>query len=373
MKILIPISLSQARLLRLRAQLLIEPGAIPVAQLLKTVVGVQAQEMAAARLQIRARSSGLTTADVERARLQERSVVWTWAMRGTLFLLSAEDYAWLQPIFGALMVNGDRSRMRQLGLDEATAAQGVRLLCELLASQGPLTRNELAERLSPQGVPMGGQASIHLIAHATAQGLIIRGPDKDGEPAYLLPGDWLKPGSPLPREDAIAELARRYLAAYAPASAADFAAWSGLSLKEARAGFSAIASELVEVEIDGTAALMLKSQLPWLDELSTGSPVVRLLPRFDNYLLGYASRDLALAPQYAKRINAGGGIIHPALCVDGRILGKWSTQKARSLLKVVLEPFETLPADLLPAIEAEVTDLGRFLGLDSHLTGLRDL
>ena len=370
-----PISLSadQTRFLRLRAQRLIELPAASAARVVKDVCGVQAQELAAARLQVRARSHGLTAAHVDDARLNQRSIVWSWAMRGTLFLLAAEDYAWLQPLLGPVMIAGERSRMRQLGLDEDTAAKGARLLVDLLASQGPLTRHEIAERLRPHGIPVAGQASIHLIAHAAVQGLIIRGPDKDGEPAYVLLSDWIKPGAPLPPRDSVAELARRYLAAYAPAGPRDFAAWSGLSLTEARAGFKDIAAELVELEIAGASGSrndtgtvwMLKSQAAWLDEDWASAHSVRLLPRFDNYLLGYASRELALANQYAKRINAGGGIIHPTLCVDGAIQGKWTTQKERGGLKVMIEPFESLSAELHPAIAAEVADLGRFLGANT--------
>ena len=359
--------MDQTLALRLRAQRLAERPAAPVARVVKDACGVQAQELAAARLQIRARSTGLTAAGVEQARLEQRSIVWSWAMRGTLFLLAADDYDWLQPLLGPLMIAGERSRMRQLGLDEETAAKGARLLREMLASQGPLTRRELAERLSPQGIPMEGQASIHLIAHAASLGWIIRGPDKDGEPAYVLLSDWIDPGPPLPRPAALAELARRYLAAYAPAAPRDFAAWSGLSLSDARSGWNGIVDELAGVEFAGELLSILKIQLPWLDELSLSSRVMRLLPRFDDYLLGYAGRDLILSPEYARRINAGGGIIHPSLCVDGRILGKWSTQKERGLLKVSVEPFESLPPDLLPEIEAEVADLGRFIGANLKL------
>jgi Winged helix DNA-binding domain len=90
--------------------------------------------------------------------------------------------------------------------------------------------------------------------------------------------------------------------------------------------------------------------------------VVRLLPGFDTYLLGYRSRDMVVSPQYARRINAGGGMVHPTLVVDGRAMGTWKLKRLRSSVEVVLEPFEELASEIQPGLEAEVEDIARFLG-----------
>jgi hypothetical protein len=113
---------------------------------------------------------------------------------------------------------------------------------------------------------------------------------------------------------------------------------------------------------------MLKSQSAWLDDLNSEAPPLRLLPRFDTYLLGYRRRDLLIDPSYAKRINLGGGIIHPSLEIDGQIAGLWTTQKRKDRLEVTIDPFEPLSADLQPQFDAEISDLGRFLGTAVTLT-----
>jgi hypothetical protein len=374
------LSLTQIRFLRLRSQrLMLRPAASP-AQVVQAVCGLQAQVLAAAELGVGVRSSGLTLAEVEQARLQERSIIWTWGMRGTLHLLAASDLAWLLPLLGPVFIRGDRARSNFLGLDEETAERGVRLLVDLLASQGPLTRQEIAFRLAAQGIPTEGQASIHLIARAANQGLVCHGPERAGEPSYVLLEDWCRDARfcvsthALLHEAALDELARRYLAAYGPAGAADLAAWSGLSLRDLRPALGRIAGELVEVEMGGGTGWLPKAHLDWLDELPSDekspAPLVRLLPRFDTYLLGYSKRESILAPEYASRINTGGGMIAATLLVDGRIKGTWSTKKRRAILEVIVALFVGLTPEVRAALELEVAELGRFLGVKAVLSFL---
>jgi hypothetical protein len=98
---------------------------------------------------------------------------------------------------------------------------------------------------------------------------------------------------------------------------------------------------------------------------------VRLLPRFDVYLLGYHNRDFALPRQHAKRVNAGGGILHPTVLVDGRVVGTWKSKLKKNSLEVVVEPFEALASEMAQGLEAEVADLGRFQEVLAKLvTGL---
>src|SRR5207302_9737427 len=158
-----------------------------------------------------------------------------------------------------------------------------------------------------------GQARPHLLSRAALEGVICFGPDQDGEPTYVLLSDWVEQeNSKRSLSDAAhAELTRRYLNAYGPATPQDQAAWSGMPLSKTRAAWQSIAEQLIEGEVVGAPAWMLKTRAAWLDELPASTPIVRLLPRFDTYLLGYQNRDLSVPTQYAKRINAGGGILHP--------------------------------------------------------------
>ena len=360
----------QVRLLRLRAQQLVPRPtrpAIGVAQVVKHLCGVQAQDAPAAALAIRARRAGLVTADVERALVQERSIVRTWCMRGTLHFVSAEDLGWLLALLGPVFIRSSRGRRAQLGLDENTAAQAIRALRDVLGKHGPLTRAEIVEQLKGRDICLVGQARPHLLGLAALQGVICFGPNRGREPTYVLLADWVEPGPALPPEQARAELAHRYLSAYAPAAPEDFGAWSGLSLTEARAAWQHISSQLTEVEIEGSSAWLLKTQATWLKRATPPRPIVRLLPSFDTLLLGYRSRDMVLAAKYSKRIYPGGGLLRPVLLVNGRATGTWKVKRHQDSIEVIVEPFEDLTADMRRGLEAEVEDLAHFQSVEAIL------
>jgi hypothetical protein len=361
------LSTQQIRALRLEAQgLARDPreGVRSAAGVVRRVVGAQAQELPAALLSIRARSRGITAAQVEDDR-QSAALAWTWAMRGTLHLLEADDARWLAPLLGPGFAAGNRRRMAQLGWDEDTTRRGLRLLYDTVSRQGPMTRPEIARLLEEHELPHEGQAPIHLIARAAQEGKLVRGPRRGDETAFALFEDWLGPLQPLPRAEALERLALRYLGGYGPAAPVDLAAWAGIKAADARAAWQEIADRVTAFEAPGGTLWLLNEQLPWL-EAPQGEPVARLLPRFDTYLLGYAERDLGVGKAEMKRIYPGGGIIHPVLLVDGRALGTWRLKKGKTLA-VQVEPFAPLGVDLLPALEAEAADVGRFLGHEARL------
>ncbi len=269
----ISLSDDQFRFLRLRAQRLTpqQPGeVIGVARVVKEVCGIQAQDASAATLAVRPRSVGLAVTDVEQAQVHDRSIIRTWGLRGTLHMLASDDIGWLLPLLGPVFVAGDRRRREELGLSEDMCVRGMRIIRNLLSNQGPLTRTELMEHLATNGIRLEGQARPHLLARAALEGLICLGPDRGAEPTYVLLKDWIDQeltGHSLSEDAAYAELTRRYLSAYGPATPGDQAAWSGLPLSKTRAAWQRIKDELLGVETAGSPVWILKTHEEWLDEL----------------------------------------------------------------------------------------------------------
>ena len=327
--------------------------------------GIQAQDAVAEVLSVRVRTDGLTAFSVDEARTVDRSVVRTWAMRGTLHLVASEDVRWMLSLLGPVMIGKSRRRLRELGLDGDAGARAVAALQDALESYGPMSRAEIADRLSGKGIPVEGQGAYHLVRLAALEGVVCVGPDVGGETTYDLLDRWLPASRDL--GDPLSELARRYIRAYGPAGPDDLAAWSGLSLRDSRAAFERIGGELMEVFIEGSPAWIHESRASWLDAPEPQAPAVRLLPAFDTYLLGYRERDLEVSPEYARRIHPGGGIIRPALMIDGRAAGVWARKRTRRGIAVTVSPFEELSPEVMPGIEEEAADVGRFLGADAEL------
>jgi hypothetical protein len=319
---------------------------------------IQAQEPRAAKLAFRARARGLTAADVDRARTEERSLLRAWMMRKTVHLIPTEDAGWLLPLFSETIVRWSRKRLNDFGLDRSGQDRALAVLHDAVAGEGPLTRSELAERLERAGFETANEFKVHLWLLATLDGELCLGPDRGGQTCLVRTSDWIGKLERRPREDALAELARRYLRGYAPAGERDLARWAGLPLRDARIGFERIARELEPVETAAGSLFTLAgtARLP-------RSPVVRLLGAFDNYNLGYEDRGFAVGDENVKQIVPGGGIVRPTIAVDGRFAGTWSSRRNGKKLAVTLEPFAGIDPEIDEALAAEVADIGRFEGL----------
>ena len=339
---------------RAAAQLLHRPRAAGVADVVGRLLAVQAQDLRAARLALRARTPSVTAADVDAALTDERSVVIAWLGRGTLHLVGREDYPWLLGLTAPTRSATSRRRLAQEGVAPEDAERAVRVVERALADCGPLTRPELAGRIAAEGIRTEGQATPHLLMLAALRGLTVLGPlREDGAHAFALTRDWLG-AAPAPelegseRDAALAELARRYLAGHGPAAPADLAAWSALPLRDARAGLKAIASELADRDDD---LVDLAEREPAPDAIPA-----RLLGAFDPYLLGWKDRAFAVPARHAKRVHPGGGMLRATATDDGLAVGTWTAPGG----VVELEPFGRLPAGARAALEADADDVSRF-------------
>jgi hypothetical protein len=338
-----------------------------VEEIVRDLCGLQAQDLGAARMGVWARSSGLTDADVERARVEDRSIVRTWAMRGTLHLLAAEDLGWIRTLLAPRFIVATAARSKQLGLNEPTYRSAMASLDRSLAGGAALTRKDLLEELRRDGIDGSGQRMPYLLARASMEGMICEGPFRSGKPTYVLNSDWLEPAAgqaTKSREEALSQLVNRFLKGYGPAGPEDLAAWSGLPLTVAREAFENDSNSLTPVKL-GDRNLWLLGEPAHGPTEPAG---VLLLPAFDTYLLGYTNRDLVLDSRFTQRVNAGGGIVKPAVMVDGRVAGTWALRRLKGAGRVEVSPFDPLSPSALSELEARVEDLGRFLSLELALS-----
>lgn len=327
----------ELRLRRAGAQLLHRPSGGTPESVVRRLLAVQAQDLRAARLALRARTTGLAAVDVDRALTAERSLVVAWLCRGTLHLVSRDDYPWLLSLTAPTRMTASRRRLGQLGVPPAEAEKAMKVIERALADEGPLTRPALAERLDARGIRTEGQAIAHLVGLAALRGIALLGPvTADGSQAFALTRDWLgeQPRQP-GRDQALKELAQRYLAGHAPASDADLAAWAGLPLGDVRAGLSA-------------------AKQPGHRPPESIAP--RLLPAFDPYLLGWKDRSFALPARYAKTVHPGGGMVRAtAIDASAKVVATWTSPRDPKL-----EPFARMSSELRAALEADAEGLARF-------------
>jgi hypothetical protein len=318
---------------------------------------LQAQDGSAARLGVRARAADVTEREVVKAIEDDRSITRTWLMRGTIHLVDTADLRWLVRLIGPAVQRQYRTRWRQIGLTDDVLDRSVAVLPELLAD-GPLTRHEIRGGLAERGIILDSpdpQAHTHAVVHASTTGLICRGPDRGRYNTFALLASWVPHAPPGPSgDDALAELARRYFAAFSPATAADFTTWSGLPSTTALA---LIRDELTPADVDGRPGFRLGEVEPHRG--------LRLLPAFDNYLIGYRDRTAIVAAERYSHVYQG-GMIQPVVLLDGRVVGTWALARAKG--HVTVTPFTPMTAAVRTGVEAEVADIGRFLDTDLDLT-----
>ncbi len=308
-----------------------------------SVCGIQAQDVRAAGLALRSRVPGLSRAAVDAADL-----VRTWTVRGTVHLIAAGDRPW----FHALCAPRFERRFAALiekrgGLDIARRAAGD--VVDVLAPE-PLARADLLTALARRGHPNLDPYAVNVFVPWLAQLGVVVG----------LPDGRLRAAEPPPavdEDEALQTIARRYLAGYGPATAHDLAWWSGLPLGLAHRGLDA-ASPLESagdlVALPGTLAVD-----------PPPPPAACLLAGFDTLLLGWRRRELWLSPDEDHRVLRGGGIVRPAVLVDGAVTGTWALRGSGRVRTIEVEWFG--PRADAQALEAEARDVGRFLGVETRI------
>ncbi|MBH8557019.1 winged helix DNA-binding domain-containing protein [Hymenobacter negativus] len=318
---------------------------------------LQAQDYGQAVWAVGLRTLRPALAAVEQA-LADGQLVLTWPMRGTMHLVPAEDAAWMVRLLAPRVLRGLTARLRQLELDQTTIERSKTVFYEALCGGRRLTRAGMMQALEQAGISTQGQRGYHLLGHTAQLGHICFGPQLERQQTFVLLDEWVPNARKLDREEALAELTRRYFRSHGPATVHDFANWAGLTLADARQGLEAVQPGLVSAKVE--------EQLYWFsaEEMPVVAPTnaVQLLPGFDEYLLGYKDRRAVLAQEHAAKVVPGGnGVFKPMVVVDGQIVGTWQRAVKKGVVDVVASFFDkALEADAVACASRQYAD---FLGL----------
>ncbi|MGN6518595.1 MAG: winged helix DNA-binding domain-containing protein [Dokdonella sp.] len=236
---------------RLRRQRLVGNGFASVAQAVDAQLAVQAQDYLGMLWGIGQRVQGASEAAVEQA-FAARSIVRGWPLRGTLHVVAAADYRWLLGLLGARVLERSRRRLKdEFDLDDRVVERARAVCTRVLAGGRALPRDALYAAFDAARIATAGSRGLHLVWWLAHAGVLCFGTRIGKQHSFVLLDDWLPPTPPRPREDALAELARRYFTARGPASVQDFAWWSGLAAVEAGAGHESARGVLERIDLGG--------------------------------------------------------------------------------------------------------------------------
>ena len=342
-----------------------------LAKVVEDVCGIQAQVLSGAAIAIWARVDGISAHDLEDALWKQHSLVKTWAMRGTLHLLSASDL----PIYVAALKTRLNDMEEQIARNyKLRPGEMERVVSHIhRALDGRcLNRAQIAERVAAQSKirPELRQLLLSgwgiLLQPAAYTGSLCFGPSQGPKPSFVRPDQWIGRWREPDGDEAIRRLVLRFVGSYGPITRHDFQHWWGKPNEKTMTTIESMIEELDEVEFEGRSSWLRKQ---YVDEVLKAPPAqsVRLLPSWDCYVMFYHPRELFVSTRFRSRIFDQ---IHgnaPVLLIDGKAAGVWDKKKRRKNLEIHVEPFQHLSSSELSSVREEADSLGDFLGLTVQL------
>lgn len=329
------------------------------AQAVARLGAVQAQDFQMARWAVGCRTEVATDAQIDEA-IDQAKIFRTHILRPTWHFVAAEDYRWMLQIGTPQVQRTLASANKKLGLPPEILEKSNRLIEKMLLGR-QLTRDEIMANLARENIPTDSITPAHLMMHAELTGLVANGSWRGKQLTYALLDERLPAAPPRPLDECLALLARRFFGSHAPATLADFAWWSGLSLGDSRRGVAMLHGEFFSEKIEEK-----EYWLPQSADFETAKKVsesVFLLPAFDEFLIAYADRSASLdAARFSSTITAN-GIFKPVVVVGGQVVGLWRRSFKKDKVLVGVDFFEEKLA--LPKVEIEraAGQFAEFLGL----------
>jgi hypothetical protein len=329
------------------------------AQVVAWLGAVQAQEYALAKWALGLRMAEAVDHTVEDA-LTSGAVVRTHVLRPTWHFVTPPDLRWLLMLTGPRVHAANRSAYRELELDDALLRRIHVVITEALTGETYLTRPEVGAALAAAGIEASGRRLSYIMMHAELAGLVCSGPRRGKQFTYALLDERVPPTPALPREEALAELIRRFFTSRGPATVKDFAWWSGLTVADTKAGLAAVGPALSQTTIE--------DEIYWFaspaGQPNADMPRAYLLPPFDEYT---SYRSLSGVPNPAYREKLKNSPFSGAIVLDERVAGTWRRTVTKGEVTVEAAPLRPFTDEENAAVASAVRRFGEFLEMPAVL------
>lgn len=327
-------------------------------------LAVQSQDYLGAAWAVSQRLDGATSAEIDRA-FDAGELIRTHVLRPTWHFVAPEDLRWLLALTGPRLQRGDLHRRRALEIDDGVIVPTLRVFEATIGEAGPQTRLELRAALARAGIEADAGRLAHLLMHAELEALVCSGPRRDGAQTFALVEQRVPPSAARSREEALAELARRYVASHGPAQDVDLAWWSGLNLGEVRRGLREASPALESEVIDGRTFWFADAASP-----ARLPATMHLLPNYDELLVAFRDRADGLHPGLPAGARVAQEILNHVIVRDGVVVGRWYRPTVASGPVVRLEPRVPLESGDRERLSGAVGRYARFLGRELAVAGL---
>jgi hypothetical protein len=345
---------------RLNSQRLLQPLGRDPAEVVRFLGAVQSQDYSGAKWALGMRTRGVTEAGVERA-FADGSILRTHVMRPTWHFVTPADIRWMLALTAPRVKAAMTYYDRKLELDDAVFRRSNAAIERALRDGKQLTRQELAEALRDARVEVtGGQRLGHLMLRAELDTLICSGARRGKQFTYALLEERAPAAPSLGRDEALLELTRRYFTARGPATANDFAWWSGLTVSDAKRGIEIAGGALERETIDDRVYWSAARAGPLRRKRS---PIAHLLPNYDEFFIGFKDRSaIGRRLDSSQLVTGGDALTAHVVLIDGQLVGGWR-RFASNPGVVELNLITRLTAADKRAIATAAEAYGSFLGV----------
>ncbi|MFL6550362.1 MAG: winged helix DNA-binding domain-containing protein [Povalibacter sp.] len=332
------------------------------ADVVRALCAVQAQDYYAALWAVGLRLPGARQPLIEQT-LNDRLIVRTWPMRGTLHLVASEDVRWLIELLAPRTLKRNAARLeREFGIDAQLIKQARKIVERSLRDNHALTREQLYEQFDAHKIPSAKLRGLHILWWLAHEGVVCCGPRAGKQHTFVLLDEWIAARPKLTKDESLGKLATRYFAHHGPATVADFAWWSGLTITDAKLALDLVRSELTSVA---------EGETTWWSgpKVTTRRRTAcHLLPVYDEFTVGYADRTASLDPGHADRQAAGHGIFRAPIVIHGRIVGSWTRELKKDTALVRVTAFDRFTREQRKLIDEAADRYGDFLNVNASVT-----
>lgn len=334
------------------------------AEVVGWLLAVQSQDHGPAIWSVGQRSAGLGVADIARA-YADGAILRTHVLRPTWHYVLPADIRWLLALTRARVHALNAFMYRQEGLDDAVLLRGTALIAEALSGGRHRTRTQLQAVLADAGIALERFGLSYLCMYAELEGVICSGAPAGKQHTYALLDERAPAAPERDREEALAELARRYAASHGPVTAKDLQWWSSLPAAAVRAALAGAAPWLERTELDG----IVYWESPAPPPQPVPSPTVHLVHGYDEYVVGVSeSRWVLHGLGPDGRFPPGTTVPNGVLLLDTRVAGAWRrtlTRRGVTVEALLHRPFDDAEHR---ALVAAVERHGAFLGVPATVT-----
>jgi hypothetical protein len=343
---------------RLRNQQLSSPHFTRASDVVKWLGAVQAQDFYGAKWALGQRTLSASDEEIERA-FAEGKILRTHIMRPTWHFVSPADIRWMLKLTSPRVNACNSHYYRKVELDERVFSQSNKALAAALRGGKHLTRDVLRNVLQQAGISTSGLRLVYILARAELDGVICSGARQGKQFTYALLDERAPKTKDLSRDESLAELARRYFVSHGPATVQDFVWWSGLTVADAKAGIEMTKRRLVHEVVD--------SQTYWLPASSPAarglSQAAYLLPTYDEYLIAYKDRSVAVDSKHGKQTIRGNPVFSSPIVIAGRVVGSWKRSFKENSVVVTIIPFSSFGKSERQSVDEAAQRYGSFLNM----------